>query len=214
MTCEIHGNLQSSAFRVVWAAEELGIDYRLVEIRTEDCAESDALAALNPNRKIPVLVDGDTVLWESMAINLYLARRQGGSLAPGSSVEDAPMQMWSLWVSNECLADCFSVLSHAVLLPVADRSPAVSAEALGRLARPLRVLDDHLGASGGFVVGRRFTVADVNLASVIGWLRAARSDLTGWPHVLDWLKACEERPAAKRCAGMAAAEPTGTPTTG
>ena len=203
MTLKIYGNMRSSTFRVVWAAEELGLDYRLAEIETEACSSDPTLASLNPNKKIPVIDDDGMILWESMAINLYLARMAGGALAPGNNVEDAEMQMWSFWVSGECLTDCFGVLSHTVLLPEAQRSIEAVQASMARLKQPLAVVDNHLGQHG-HLVGQRFTIADLNVASVIGWLAAADRDLAAYPHLSTWLAACAGRPAAKKCSSMAA----------
>ena len=203
MTLKIYGNMRSSTFRVVWAAEELGLDYRLVEIETEACSSDPTLASLNPNKKIPVIDDDGTILWESMAINFYLARKVGGPLAPKNDVEDAEMQMWSFWVSGECLTDCFGVLSHTVLLPEERRSIETVQASMARLQRPLGVVDGHLGQHQ-YLVGHRFTIADVNVASIIGWLAATDRDLAAYPHLSTWLAECAGRPAAKKCSSMAA----------
>ncbi|MCO5056936.1 MAG: glutathione S-transferase family protein [Rhizobiaceae bacterium] len=203
MTLKIYGNMRSSAFRVVWAAEELGLSYELHEIEVEDCASDKELAVLNPNRKIPVIEDGDVVLWESMAINLYLARKSGGELAPKDEIEDAQMQMWSFWVSNECVSDCMTVLAHSVLIPEDERSTEALEAALRRLGRPLEVLNEHL-VTTGFVINARFTIADLNIASVFGWLVAASIDLAAYPSILAWFKRCSDRSAAKKCSAMAA----------
>lgn len=203
MTLKIYGNMRSSAFRVVWTAEELGLTYQLHEIGVENCPTDKMLAALNPNRKIPVIEDNGVVLWESMAINLYLVRRNGGELAPKNQIEDAQMQMWSFWVSNECVTDCMTVLAHAALLPDSERSAETLEAASKRLHRPLAVLNEHLSDTG-FIVNTRFTVADLNVASVVGWLAAANTDLASYPNILDWLKRCEDRPAARRCSIKAA----------
>jgi glutathione S-transferase len=203
MALKIYGNMHSSAFRCVWAAEELELKYELVHVSTDTCGENDLLFSLNPNRKIPAIDDDGFVLWESMAINHYLARKTGGTLAPANGAEDAKMQMWSFWVSGECLADCFAVLSHVALLQTADRSEVALQASTKRLAGPLKVLETHL-ESNRFLVGGRFTISDLNVASVLGWLAAARSDLSEYPRLSDWLHQASSRPAAKKCAAMAA----------
>ena len=158
---------------------------------------------LNPNRKIPVIEDGDVVLWESMAINLHLARKSGGELAPKDEIEDAQMQMWSFWVSSECILDCMTVLAHSVLMPEDERSTEALEAALHRLGRPLEVLNNHLEITG-FVINARFTIADLNIASVIGWLAEASIDLAAYPNILAWIERCSDRSAAKKCIAMAA----------
>jgi glutathione S-transferase len=74
---------------------------------------------------------------------------------------------------------------------------------MARLQRPLAVVDGHLGQHG-HLVGQRFTMADLNVASVIGWLAAADRDLAAYPDLSTWLAECAGRPAAKKCTAMAA----------
>src|SRR2546423_1701432 len=75
---KLYGNLRSRATRCIWMLEEMGEPYEMIEtsVRSDDLQNS-AYLRLNPNARIPTLVDGDTVLWESMAINLYLAQKPG-----------------------------------------------------------------------------------------------------------------------------------------
>ena len=77
----LYGNAKSRASRCLWMLEEMGVPYELVEksTRAEDL-QSDEYLRLNPNARIPTLVDGEVVLWESMAINLYLAQKYEGPM--------------------------------------------------------------------------------------------------------------------------------------
>ena len=79
----LYGEPRSQAFRCVWMLEELGLDFELVPTSFSN-GESRApdFLAINPNGKVPVLVDGDTTVWESLAINHYLADRYDGGLRP------------------------------------------------------------------------------------------------------------------------------------
>jgi glutathione S-transferase len=78
---QLYGNPQSRATRCLWMLEEIREPYQLIEksTRTEDLQSADYLK-LNPNARIPTLVDGDVVVWESMAINLYLAEKYQGPM--------------------------------------------------------------------------------------------------------------------------------------
>lgn len=201
MTLKIYGNMSSSAFRVVWAAEELGLDYELIDIPIDQCAKDETLASLNPNGKIPVIDDDGVVLWESMAINAYLANKAGGDLGPRNAVEDAQMQMWGYWISIDIQKDCYAVLAHRMLLAETEREPQTAQDALTRLDRPLRVLNDHL-AHQPYLIGDRFTIADVNVASIIGWVTAAGENLENHPNVANWMTRCSNRPAARKCMGL------------
>ena len=84
----VHGVAPSRTYRCLWLLEELGLEYERELVHWDDEGEKrSAYLELNPNGRVPCLVDGDLVLFESLAINLYLIRRYGGSLAP-NSIED------------------------------------------------------------------------------------------------------------------------------
>ena len=78
---QLYGNARSRAMRCLWMLEEVGQPYQLVDksLRADDLHSADYLK-LNPNARIPTLVDGELVLWESMAINLYLAQKYPGPM--------------------------------------------------------------------------------------------------------------------------------------
>lgn len=197
----IYGVPRSRTFRTLWMAEELGLAYELVPIHQGDAAGDAALRRVNPNGRIPAIEDGDVNLWESMAINLYLARRHGGPLAALDLAEEGQILQWSFWAVTECEAPAFRVLLHGFLLPEAERRPEEGAAGLRQLARPLGVLQGELGGRD-HLVGGRFTVADLNVAAVLGWLNAARADLGAWPAVQAWLGRCLGRPAARRATAL------------
>src|SRR5262245_3748557 len=156
----IYGIHRSRASRNIWLAHELGIPFKLVPVvqhyRLKEPIASDVVHTrspsflkVNPNGHIPTLVDDGLVLHESLAINLYLAKKHGGPLAPANVAEDGLMGMWSLWAVTE-------VESHA--LTIAQHGP--SAAAIDALRGPFAVLDEAV--AGGYLVGDRFTVADIN----------------------------------------------------
>lgn len=197
----LYGISASRAFRCLWMLEELGLDYRHEPLDYRDKAglNDPAYRALNPNGRIPTLVDGDTVLWESMAINLYLARRYGDPqrLWPESHEGEGLAWQWSFWVMTEVEHPLLSVLMHRRLLPPERRDPEKAARNEGLLQQPLNVLQQALDARDHLVEGR-FTVADLNVAAVLGWTRPARLDLAPYPAVDAWLSRCLARPAYGR----------------
>src|SRR5258706_13818266 len=75
MTLEIHGIARSRTFRCLWAAEEAGVAYQHIPTHFNDDARQPAFLAINPNGRIPAIDDGGFVLWASLAIKLYLAKR-------------------------------------------------------------------------------------------------------------------------------------------
>lgn len=194
---ELYGNARSRAMRCLWMLEEVGQPYRLVEksVRADDLQTAEYLA-LNPNARIPTLVDGGRVLWESMAINLYLALKYDGPMHAGPEVSGIAAQ-WSFWAMLEAEGHVFDLLLHRALLPefTRDASHAERAELL--LGKPLRILDEALSRQE-HLAGEHFTVADLNVAGILAWGKMAKLDLAPHPHVKTWLDRCLARPAYAR----------------
>ncbi|MGE0312154.1 MAG: glutathione S-transferase family protein [Lautropia sp.] len=201
----VYGIGASRASRPLWMLEELGVPYELVRQDYKDkSTRSPAYLAINPNGRIPAIVDGDVVVWESMATTLYLARRFGGELAPANLAEEAEALRWSFWVMSECEKDALIVLFQRVVNPPDKRDEALAAAAESRLAVPLKVLDAHL-ATRAYLAGERFTVADLNVASVLSWIKPSKRLAGEFPVMSAWLDRCLARPAQQRVRAMARA---------
>jgi glutathione S-transferase len=192
----LYGISASRAARCLWMLEELGLEYEHVPTNFLGDNKQPDYLAINPNGRIPTLVDGDTVLWESMAINLYLAAKYDGGLQPKSVEEQGRAMQWSFWVMTETEKAVIECLMHSVMLPEDQRDEAVRAAAEKELEAPLAVLDGALEGRD-HLVGNRFSVADLNVAAVLSWALLARVDLSAFPNVARWLGACTSRPAAK-----------------
>lgn len=178
-------------------AEELGLDY---EISTEGYAGRDESSAeflaLNPNGMIPVIDDGGFILWESMAITLYLAKKHGGELGPASTEEDGLMTQWSFWVMTEFEKPALELILHRGGLPEDKRDESRAQKAATSLRRPFGVLDRAL-ADREYLIGGRFTVADLNVCSVLNWARAAPEVLSSFAGVTAYLDRVRARPGFK-----------------
>jgi glutathione S-transferase len=203
----IYGVYRSRASRNIWLARELGVPFQLVPVMQRyRLAAADAERVLNtrsgeflkinPNGHVPSIDDDGLVLHESLAINLYLARKHGGALAPADAAEDAAMTMWALWAVNEVEPNALTVLIHRVSRPPAERDEKLAANAIEALRAPFAVLDKALAATG-YLVGGRFTVADINTAEVVRYAMAAPELFESAPNVKAWLAACHARPAFK-----------------
>lgn len=192
----IYGVYRSRASRNIWLANELGVPFKLVPIiqhyRLKEPVAPDVVHTrspeflkVNPNGHVPSIDDGGVVLHESLAINLYLAKKHGGPLAPANVAEDGAMSMWSLWAVTE-------VEPHSLLLATKGiTEPEISA-----LRGPFAVLDKAL-AKDGYLVGGRFTVADINVAEIVRYAMGAPQLFDAAPNVKKWLAACQARPAFK-----------------
>jgi glutathione S-transferase len=215
---KLYGVLRSRASRNYWLLGEYGQAFEHVPIMqayrlpNPDAADapvhtrSPSFLAVNPNGQIPSLVDGDLVLHESLGINLYLARKLGGSLGPASTAEEGQMIQWSLWAATSAEPHTIQVLYHRVGKPPAERDPAIANAAVEALRAPFAVLDSAL-AKTGFIVGSRFTAADINVAEVIRYAMPAPELFEGAPRVMAWLAACHARPAYKAMMAKRELEP-------
>jgi glutathione S-transferase len=197
----IYGVARTRAFRALWIAKELGLDYEHIPIDIGDAgARSPDYLAINPNGRLPAIDDGGFGLWESLAITLYLAKKHG-RFYPTTLEGEAKAWQWTLWSLQEVDRGVNIWSLHAVRLPPEDRDPQRRAEALKVLEAPFKVLDGAL-AGRAYLLGDDFTVADLNVAAVIS--RAIDMDLSATPRIGDWLKRCLERPAAREARALRA----------
>ncbi len=194
---KIYGVAQSRAFRTLWMAEELGIDYEHVATHYRDGAKKEEYLKLNPNGRIPCIEDGGFVVWESMAINLYLAKKYGGDLAPKNLEEDAIATQWSFWVMTEVEKPLLNALFAATGIMGFEKNAKQAATYFAELSAPFEVLNQALDGKQ-YLMGNRFSVADLNVASVLTWAQMGQFSLADWPNMDAWLRRCLERPAAAR----------------
>jgi glutathione S-transferase len=203
MALTIYGVARSRAFRTLWMAKELGLDYEHVKVdfATGETRTATHLA-LNPNGQIPVIDDDGFILWESMAINLYLAKKHSaGRLYPTRLEDEARAWQWSFWGMTEVERPVLTALFNRAIRPEHERDSVAADAAERTLAQPLGVLDGALGRSAN-LLGDNFTVADLNVASILAWARPAQIDMSPFPKVAEWLKNCAERPAARAARQM------------
>ena len=206
----IYGVARTRAFRPLWMAKELGLDHEHIPVEIGDAgARTPEFLAINPNGRLPVIDDSGFVLFESLAITLYLAKKHSlGKLYPGTLEGEAKAWQWSLWAVTEVDRGVNIWSLHAVRLPPAERDAGKLAEALAVLAAPFRVLDAAV-AKQPYLIGGVFTVADLNVAAVIS--RAIDMDLSAHPNLKAWLTRCLARPAAQAALALKAEADAATP---
>jgi glutathione S-transferase len=198
---QLHGIRVSRAGRCIWMLEELGLEYENVPVSFVGDVQKPEYLALNPNGRVPTLVDDDgTVVWESMAINLYLAEKYDGGLRPKSAAERGHVLQWSFWGITEIEPGLIDAFVHRVMLPEGQRDAKIADAGAAKLERPLPVLDGALEGRR-YLLGDRFTAADLNVCSVLGIAPLARIDLVKRPNVQRWLAECMARPAAQKAFG-------------
>jgi glutathione S-transferase len=206
----IYGVARTRAFRALWMAKELGIDYEHVPVEIGDAgARTSEFLAINPNGRLPAIDDDGFVLFESLAITLYLAKKHSlGKLYPRTLEGEARAWQWSLWAVTEVDRGVNIWSLHAVRLPPAERDAGKLAEALAVLVAPFKVLDAAV-AREPYLIGNEFTVADLNVAVVIS--RAADMDLGATPNLKGWLSRCLMRPTAQAALALKAQADAATP---
>ncbi|HJU17320.1 MAG TPA: glutathione S-transferase family protein [Stellaceae bacterium] len=198
MALKIYGIARSRAFRTLWMAKELGFAYEHIPVDMADGGtRRPEFLAIDPNGHIPVIDDDGFRLWESMAINLYLAKKHGlGGLYPQALADEARAWQWSFWGMTEIERPILTALFNRALYPEDKRDREAADAAERALAAPLKVLDGALAATP-YLLGDRFTVADLNVASILSWARPAQIDLAAVPKLAEWLRTCSDRPAAR-----------------
>jgi len=207
---KIYGIARTRAFRALWMAQELGLDYEHDPVEIGDAgARAPEFLAINPNGRLPVIVDDGFVLFESLAITLYLAKKHSsGRLYPTTLEGEARAWQWSLWAVTEVDRGVNIWSLHAVRLPPAERDADKRADALKVLVAPFKVLDAAVSKEP-YLLGGEFTVADLNVAAVIS--RAIEMDLSATPNLKAWLTRCLERPAARQALALKTTADNATP---
>jgi glutathione S-transferase len=175
-------------------ARELGVPFENIPVHFNNALESTRLVTINPNARIPAIDDDGFQLYESMAINLYLARKYGAGkdFVPTTMEDEARTIQWSFWVMTEIERPLLAILLHEDGRQPMEKS--LLAITRQDLDRPLGVLEAHL-KDRDYLLGNHFTVADLNVAAVMVWTRLAKVDLSACPRVADWLQRCVSRPA-------------------
>lgn len=202
----LYGTPNSRATRVLWAMKELGVDYENIpwDFRKGETNTPEYLA-MNPMPTLPTLKDGDVVVHESCAINLHLARTYpGGNLPKLNDKEMCEATQWSFWSMWNIERHSTEIMMHRVFLPEAQRDPAAAERAIAALQRPLKAIDGLLSKQQ-FLLGDKFTIADLNMAAISGTLLRFNVDLSSFPHFKAWLETCRARPAQLAAAELQAA---------
>jgi glutathione S-transferase len=193
MSLTIYGMAASRTFRVLWAAQELGVAYDLVPYRFDGPEIRAApYREINPNAAIPAIVDDGSPLWESLAINLYLARK-AGKLWPADLRGEGLTYQWTLFAATEVEPLIGQWFYHTQFLPPEKRKPELVEDAAAKLPKKFDVLEGAL-AKSPWLAGPAFTIADLNVAAVL--FRAPKFGIDPWPHLKDWHTRCTSRPAA------------------
>jgi len=196
---------KSSAARVWWALEELGLPYEKVRLYKEKGEhKAESYLAINPNGVVPGLTDGGARVFESLSILLYLAEKYGvekglwpaiGSDAAGDAFS------WTTWGSVTMEPPTVDIALHAsdlhYALPKEKRDAQVAEKARVRALQQLGLLERRLSGRP-YTLGNDFTLADVANVPIIGRLQMCKVPLDAFPSIVAWMRRCTERAAFSR----------------
>lgn len=198
---KVIGTPKSRASRIYWLLEELGQPYEIVPAKPH----SQEVLAVNPNGKIPVLMDGDAALTDSTAILHYLADKHGACTFKAGTVERAIQDGYTLFCLDEIEGALWTGFKNTVVHPEDIRVPEVMRACKVELAKALDVFAKKLG-SNTYVMGETFTVADIIITNCLLWGSSmAEFGVPAEGPIADYMKRVMARPAF-RAAGKRVAE--------
>jgi glutathione S-transferase len=199
----------SSAVRVHWALEELGVPYEAhkLDLKAGDQKKPEFLA-INPNGKVPALVDGDVKVFESVAIFVWLGEKYGSEKGMWPRIgtsEHAEALSWLVWSTTEAVPALFTYMLHGtdtqLALPKEHRSAHVAKMAKERFDQCAKVLDGRLQGKD-YIMGSTFSLVDVANASMLGFATMMGGlSVADHKNVSSWLPRCQQRPAMARVMG-------------
>ena len=171
---KIWGRKNSSNVRkALWCAEELGLDYEAIDAGGAfGVVDTPQYRALNPNGRVPVIQDGDFVLWESNSICRYLVRKNGHPTLLGGDLQQmATVEQWMDWQSTELNNSWRYAFMHLVRKSPAYADAAAAAHSIEAWNQKMHILDAALAKTALYITGAEFTLADIVLGlSVNRWL--------------------------------------------
>ncbi len=184
------------SIRVRWALQELNVPFEAVTVNMmKGEHQQPAFLQINPAGKLPVLVDGDLVLTESMAIVIYLAEKfPERGFIPADLKQRAEFYKWIMFTATELEQPLWRIARNTNLYPEEKRQPTDVEMAAEDFAPMATVLDEHLHGRE-FVVGDHATVADFALAYTLDWANEALL-LGDFPRLQTYMTRMYARPAA------------------
>ncbi len=187
------GNRQSRTNRVIWALEELGEPYELVE----GAPQSDAVKKYSPLGKIPVLLDGDHIIPDSVAIMMHLANKHGKIASAPGTPERAKEDAMTMRIVDEVDALLWMAARHSFILPAEHRVPEVKESLKWEFARNMDLIAEEMG-DGPYLCGEKFTIADIVLTHCGGWAISAKFPKTENEKFAAYFRRTVSRDAYKR----------------
>jgi len=200
----IYGWKRSRAIRCIWTLEELGLEYEQIPLNPHvGETRTPEYLALNPCGKIPTLVHDGFVVYETMAINLYLASTFPGSLLPRSTQHMAKLYQWTSWALSELEPPLVSIMREGRRPEGQADMARVDAWRSDIHTMIDTVLERHFVRHESILPEHAFSLADLNVASVASSMQALGVDLAAHARTAAWMQRCFARPAWQRAQARA-----------
>lgn len=193
----IYGSPKSSSGRCFWCLEEAGVEYtaKPIDFRAGD-HKSESFLQVNPNGKVPALTDGDFTIWESLAINNYIADAYKPELLGSSAQERGLVSQWSIWSVADLQVPMIQAFIQLVFVPEERRNAEVIKAAFEKLPAMLNTLENALEGKE-YLVANRFTLADLNTAFVVAICDDIKFDLAEYGNINQWRERIAQREATQ-----------------
>jgi glutathione S-transferase len=190
MGIKIYGDAGSGSLRRVNAAAKImGIELERVNVDLfkGESQTDEFKSRLNPHGLTPVLEDGDTILWESSAINLYLANKVNSPLVGATQEERFQVLQWMFWSGEQWRTFTTIIFDERVAKTVMGvaRNDSLIEFAEGKVRAAAKVLDEHL-ESREFMVGNALTFADIDIAAPFSQVDRAKFPFNEFPNIIAW----------------------------
>lgn len=183
------GNVQ----KVLFALEEIGVKYTREDYgRQFNNTQTPEYKKLNPNSKVPTMIDGETVIWESHTIVRYLVALHKPALTGSTPAEKTYVERWMDWLLASLNTPYVAVFKDAKNEPE-KRAPDFAAQSADLIAQ-LKILDGHLAVKSYFALDR-LTAADIALAPIVSRCLGFPIEKPAFPELSRWMKSIEARPA-------------------
>jgi glutathione S-transferase len=196
---------RTSATRIHWALEELGVPYEKVklDLQAGDQRKPDYLA-LNPNAKVPLIVDDGVPVFESIAILIHLGQCYGQDKglwpSTGAKVHGQALA-WTIWSAATLGPVMFRYMMNTQdRYPAEARNAKQAESAKGEVDKLIAMVESRV-AEHPYFLADTFTYVDLAVASALGFWRMSGHDFSTHPHIAKWLDACQSRPAFKAVMG-------------
>jgi glutathione S-transferase len=190
---QVIGGVKSRTLRVLWALEEMGLDYEHVAA----LPRSDEVVGFNPAGKIPVLVSGGVPITDSVAIMTYLADKHGQLTFPAGTVERARQDSLTQFIVDEFDLLLWTAARHSFILPEDKRVPEIKDSLKWEFERSQKALIPRMAEDGPFLMGETMTIADILLAHCGGWAITAKFPIVE-PQFREFVTRLRDRPAFHR----------------